>query len=186
MNKRLKRALTLGLVLLGIGIVTRTAQAASTDTMTLAVTPGNVTYGVSISSPYPSGYNFAQVNLGATTASTVAILVTATGATVSEYFGLAVSNTSGNWTASASAPSTDTFRMMGWFNTTPVSTNTFITTDAFTNTVPAAAAGKYNQSSKTAPGTSANLWLRLDMPTALNLGTSAAQTMTLTVTGQPN
>ena len=185
MNTRLKRALTIGLVLLGIGMVARTAQAASTDTMTLAVTPGNVTYGVTISSPYPSGYNFAQVNLGATTVSTVAIVVNATGANVAEYFGLAVSNTSGNWAASASAPSTDTFRMMGWFNTNPVSSSTFNTADALTNSV-VAAAGKYNQGSKTAPGTSANLWLRLDMPTALNTGTTGAQTMTLTVTGQPN
>ncbi len=184
MRTRMKQTLVVGLMLLGIGIVAGTAQAASTDTMTVAVTPGNITYGVSISSPYPGGYNFAQVNLGATTVSTVAILVNTTGANVAEYFGLAISNTSGGWSP-AGAPGPDNFRMMGWFNTLPVSSNTFNTADALATTV-VAAAGKYNEGAKTAAGGSANLWLRLDMPTALNTGTSVAQTMTLTVTGQPN
>jgi hypothetical protein len=174
----------MGLMLLGIGLAVDKAQAASTDTITLSVTPGNITYGVVISSPYVGGYNFATVNLGQTTVSTLAIVVTATGANVSEFFGLAISNTSGGW-APAAAPGTDQFRMMGWFNATQVSSTTFNTADALTNSV-VAASGKYNESAKTAPGGSANLWLRLDMPTALNTGTTVGQTMTLTVTGQPN
>ena len=184
MNRKWKKALAIGLMAMGIGAVSRQAQASSTDTITLSVTPGNITYGVSISSPYASGYNFGQVNLGATTISTLAIVVTATGANIAEFFGLAVSNTSGNWTP-AGAPGADQFRMTGWFNATQPLTTDFVTGDALATTV-VAASGKYNESGKTNPLASVNLWLRLDMPTTLNTGTLVAQTMTLTVTGQPN
>jgi hypothetical protein len=185
MNTSMKRALTAGLVLLGLGVITQKAQAASTDTIQLSVTPGNITYGVSISSPYASGYNFGSVNLGQTTVSTLAITVTATGANSAEFFGLAVANTSGGW-APASAPASDAFRMVGYFNATQPSSTTFNAgSDFLTNTV-GAASGHYNESAKTAPAGSASLWLRLDMPTALNAGGTGSQTMVLTVTGQPN
>ena len=47
------------------------------------------------------------------------------------------------------------------------------------------AAALYGQAStKTSPSGTKNLWLRLDMPTALNTGTSGAQTATLYVNGQ--
>ena len=110
MNKRLKQGVAAGLVMLGIGGLARQTQAATTDTMTVSVTP-TVTYGVTISSPFAQGYVFGSIALGASTLSTVAITLNTTGATGPEYFGLSVSNTSGNWTATASAPGQDTFRL---------------------------------------------------------------------------
>src|SRR5216684_337594 len=114
MNTRLKKALATGLVALGVGWMSGKAQAASTDTITVSVTP-NAQYGVTISSPYASGYNFGLVNLNATTVSTLAITLTNSGS-IYEYFGISVSNTSGGWTASAAAASTDTFRLSGQLN----------------------------------------------------------------------
>ena len=59
-------------------------------------------------------------------------------------------------------------------------------TDALVNPpVPGAAATLYGQAStKTAPSGTKNLWMKLEMPSGLNTGTTAAQTMTLTVNGQ--
>ena len=59
-------------------------------------------------------------------------------------------------------------------------------TDALTNPpVPGAAATLYGQAStKTAPAGTKKLWLKLEMPTTLNTGTTGAQTMTLTVNAQ--
>src|ERR1700687_2407992 len=106
MNKQLKRALVTGLVALGMGWMSDKAQAASTDTITVSVTP-NAQYGVTISSPYAGGYNFGLVNLNATTVSTLAITLTNSGS-IYEYFGISVSNTSGGWTASSVTPTSDT------------------------------------------------------------------------------
>ena len=107
MNKHMKHVLITGLVMLGVGAV---SQAATTDTMQVSVSP-TVTYSVAISSPYTSGYNFSNVALGATTLSTLAITLNTTGATGPEFFGLSISNTSGNWTATTGAAGVDTFRM---------------------------------------------------------------------------
>src|SRR5207302_9189805 len=46
MKSKLGRAMTLGLMLVGIGFVSRQADAAQPDTMTLSVTPGNITFSV--------------------------------------------------------------------------------------------------------------------------------------------
>src|SRR5438309_9481771 len=58
-------------VLFRCGVVK--AQAATSDTMNVLVTPGNPTYGVQITSGTAGGYNFGSVNLGGTTGSTAAV-----------------------------------------------------------------------------------------------------------------
>lgn len=154
---------------------------ANPDSMTISVTP-LVTYGVTISSVSINGYNFGNVALGATTQSTAAIVITNSG-NASEYFSMAVSNTSGNWAAVSGVPGQDEFRLMAQLASSQPAVGSF--TDALTNLpVPGAAAALYGQSGRTAPTDSANLWLRLEMPTTLNIGTAAAQTMTLIVNGQ--
>ena len=62
----------------------------------VSVTPGNPTYAVYITSPEVGGYDFTSVNFGASTISTLAIVVMSTG-TVSEYFALSVT-ADGGWT----------------------------------------------------------------------------------------
>jgi len=180
MKTRLKVLLGVGMV----GLMAGTAKAAGNpDTMTVSVTP-NVTYGVSIASvTVGTGYQFGSVNLGATTQSTAAIVLTNSG-NVSEYFSLAMSNTSGSWTLSTSAPTTDTYRVSALLQAAQPALGGF--TDFLSNPpVPGAAAALYGQAStKTSPAATKNLWLRLEMPTALNTGTSGAQTATLYVNGQ--
>src|SRR5882672_9913081 len=185
MNTRLKKALATGLVALGMGWMSGKAQAASTDTITISVTP-NATFGVTISSPYASGYNFGTVNLNSTTVSTLAITLTNSGS-IYEYFGVSVSNTSGGWTTTGVAPSTDTFRLSGQLNASQPAQGSGNFT-ALTNTAPTNAAALYGQAStKTSPTAGSNtqkLWLQLDMPFTLNTGGTGAQTMTVSVTGQ--
>ena len=182
MNTQLKKVLATGLMVLGLGVVCQQAQAAGTaDTMQVSVTP-NVTYAVSITSVNASGYDFGTVDLAATTASTAAVVLTNSG-NVAEYFALAISNTSGSWSAVSGAPSNDQFRMKALLQTTQPAASSF--SDALTNAVPGAAAALYGQSStKTTPSGTKNLWMQLEMPTGLVSGTSGAQTMTLTVNGQ--
>src|SRR5678815_4114440 len=103
MKMKLKQVLATGLVMLGIGVLARQAQAGTTDTMTVSVTP-IPSYGVTISSPYASGYSFGNVALVGTTMSTLAITLNSVGATAPEYFGLSISNTSGNWSSTTGAP----------------------------------------------------------------------------------
>jgi hypothetical protein len=189
MNKRLKQVLATGLVLLGIGLVADRAQAASTDTITLSVTPGNITFSVQITSVNPSGYQFGTVNIAGTTVSTAAITVANTGGgNVSEYFGMKVSNSAPDaWTPQAGAPGTDQFRLTGEFAATqPVQGVTgFPVADAVTGAFPGAAATLYGQAStKTAVAGTKKLWLQLEMPTGLAAGTFGAQTMTLFIQGQ--
>ncbi len=181
MNKTMKKILATGLMVVGLGLWCEQVHAVNPDSIVVSVTP-SVTYAVSITSVNTSGYQFGTVNLGATTVSTAAIVLTNTG-NVAEYFSIAISNTSGSWTAVSGAPSTDQFRMMAYLNGTQPASGTF--SDALTNSVPGAAAALYNQAStKTAPAGTKNLWLRLDMPSALDAGGTGAQTMTLTVNGQ--
>jgi hypothetical protein len=160
------------------------AQQGTTDTMTVTVTP-TVTYSVAISSPYASGYDFSNVALSATTVSTKQIVLNASGATGSEYFGLAISNTSGGWTPTASAPGADNFRMAAYFQLGQPSSTTF--TGSGTNylgtTFSPPAYNLYNQTTRTTPGSaSTNLWLRLEMPTQITTGGTGQQTMTMTAT----
>jgi hypothetical protein len=171
-----------GLLVLGLGLAQK-AQAASTDTITLSVTPSGVSYAVQISSVTDGvGYNFGSVALGATTGSTAAIGVKNVG-TVYEYFVMKVGNTNpDNWAPVSGAPLTDQFRLRGRFETNqPDDAN-------FSNAILAGfnptGATIYNQSGKTAVGATSNLWLQLRMPADLNAGTGGAQTMTLYVAGQ--
>jgi hypothetical protein len=173
----------IGMVGLGIawGFVGQ-AQAINPDTMVVSVTPGGVTYSVSIASPMAQGYVFGTVNLNATTISTVAIVVTNNG-NVSEYFALKISNTSpDNWAPTAGAPTTNNFRMMAHFASGQPADGTFA--DALDGTIPDPSDTLYGQAStKTTASGSKNLWLRLSMPQFIS-GSGGAQTMTLTVNGQ--
>ena len=183
-TKRLKHILVTGLIALGLGLCVSKVEAASTDTIVLSVTPGNVAYGVQITSPYAGGYSFGSVNLGATTVSTLAISVKNSG-NISEYFGLAVANTTpDSWAAVSVVPSTDQFRLEGFFQGAQPSSSTFV--NAIPTTVSGAQAALYNQGviTKTTPQNSQNLWLRLEMPPYLNNGTGGAQQMVLSVNGQ--
>jgi hypothetical protein len=185
MKTKWKRALTLGLIVMGLGAVGKEVQAASTDTMTVSVTP-NAQYAVTITSAYAGGYNFGLVNLNATTQSTVAVVVTNSG-TVYEYFGISVSNTSGNWASSTVTPSTDTFRLSALLNATTQPAVGSANFSALTISPPGTANGSYGQGSRTpstAGSNTQNLWLKLEMPFTLNTGGAGAQTMTLSVTGQ--
>ena len=192
MKRIIESVLTAGLLVLGVGILQK-AQAASTDTMTVSVTPGNVAYGVTISSPYPSGYSFGQVNLGAVTISTSAITVTNSGS-ISEYFGMAISNLGTNsWTPVASnPPGADHFRLAAWFSTAvPASTTTFVDANALAAAANTTSGNLFNQGNvKTAPGTTPGgnefLWLNLSMPTSLTQSISGSQNMTLSIDGQAN
>jgi len=164
---------------LGLGL-SGAAHAVNPDTMVVSVTP-SVTYSVSIASPMVQGYQFGTVALGATTISTVAIVVNNNG-NVSEYFSMSISNASpGTWTPAGSAGA-DQFSMLAHFAATQPASATF--TDALTGSVPGAAATLYGQSStKTNASANRNLWLKLLMPTSMT-GAVGAQTMTLTVNGQ--
>ena len=187
------RVLAAGLIVLGLGAMKQAYAVNNPDTMTVSVTP-SVTYGVSISSVNGSGYQFQTVALGATTVSTKAITLTNTG-NVSEYFSMAISNTSGSWSAvTAGAPGQDQFRLTAELAANqPVEGSGFKTGtapggDSLANPpVPATASGLYangGSQSKTAAAGTSNLWLQLEMPTSLNAGGSGLQTMTLTVNGQ--
>ena len=82
------------------------------------MTPGNPTYAVGITSPkLAGGYNFGNVNLGATTISTLPIVVKSSG-TISEYFSLSVT-ADGGWTpviiVDTAAPAYNTFEMQDDF-----------------------------------------------------------------------
>jgi hypothetical protein len=184
-----------GLLVLGLGMWEKAqALGPNPNTMVVAVTPsaGSLVYGVLISSPITSGttgYDFGQVALGATTISTLAIVVTSTG-TVSEYFALAIANsTPDNWSAiNTGTPVYDQFMLEGHFVThgagEPAAATFNVNTDTMTATVPGSASGRYGQSGLgiTAPATPLDLYLMLTMPSAV--ATGRGQAMVLTVNGQ--
>ena len=185
MKTHMKKVLITGLAVLSVGWISGKAQAASTDTITISLTP-NTTYAVTISSAYVGGYNFGQVNLNSTTVSTVAITLTNSGS-IYEFFAISVSSPNANgWTPSAVGASTDTFRLMGMFSAgQPTQNNASFS--ALTGTPPTTANGKYGQAAKTSPAAGSNtqsLWLQMDMPFTLNTAGSGPQTMTVSVTGQ--
>lgn len=188
MKRIIESILTAGLLVLGVGMVQK-AQAAITDTITVSVTPGNVGYGVMITSPETGGYDFATVNIGDVSISTVGITVKNTG-TLPEYFGMAVSNLGSQaWTPVATnPPGTDHFRLAAWFSAgVPTSTSTFVDSSALSASPNGTSAGLFNQA-LTLPNTNAAnpLWLNLSMPTALTTSISGPQTMTLSINGQAN
>jgi hypothetical protein len=165
----------------------RTAEAANPDTMTITVTPSGLTYGVVISSPYASGYNFDQVTIGATTISTRPIGVQNAG-NVSAYFSLAVVDATGGgnaWT-NGTSQANNQYVMQGLFSSAqPVETSF----DGASNNVPNAVSNtgqnKWGQgSSKTIPLTSQNLWLRLSMPSGV--AENGQHTLVLSINAQAN
>ena len=174
-----------GLVLLGLGAVKRAeaAPGVNPDTMVVAVTPGGGSYAVVITSPILSGttgYDFTQVNLGATTTSTRPIVVKSSG-TVAEYFSLAISNSrEDNWAPVGGTPGFNQFQMAAKFSAGQPDETTF--SDTLANAFPGTAAGLYSQGGPTTPGNSQNLWLRLIMPSSVS--NQRGQSMVLTVNGQ--
>ena len=179
MNRRLKEVLVTGLMVLGIGAIVQRAEA---DTMTVSVTP-IVNWSVSISSPETGGYDFSSVALGATTVSTLGITLTNNSGVAPEYFTFAIGNTSGNWSPAPGGAGVDQFRMGAYINATQPAPATFV--DFLSNPpFSGSAVGKFGQAGKTAIAGTAKAWLRLEMPTSLSVGTSVAQTMTLTVSAQ--
>src|SRR5476649_958429 len=110
MNTHMKKILVTGLMVLGLGALSRQAQALTSDQIIVSVTPGNPTYAVKITSPEVGGYDFTSVNFGASTISTLGIVVYSTG-TISEYFSLSVT-ADGGWTpvvADSAAPTFNKF-----------------------------------------------------------------------------
>ena len=184
MQQAASAALAAGLLVLGLGVV-KEAIAANPDTMTISVTP-SVTYAVTITSVNSSGYQYGTVALAASTISTAAIVVTNTG-TIWEYFSMAISNTSPDaWTpASNGTAAANVFGLIGEFSATQPASGSFASGDALTTSIPGTAATLYGQSStKTSVNGTKNLWLKLNMPTTLSVGSGGAQTMTLSVNGQ--
>jgi hypothetical protein len=184
LKKAAQAALATGLIVLGLGMF-KEAQAANPDTMTITVTPGGVTYSVTISSPFLSGYNFGTVNVGVTTVSTVAIAVQNSG-NISEYFSLGVVDTTGGglaWT-NAAAPNITTYTMQGLFQADqPESANFAGAGNNIPTAAPGTAANRFGQgTTRTLPAASANLWLQLQMPTGV--ADTGAHTMVLSINGQ--
>jgi len=182
--------LVAGLVVLGLGIVQRAeaGPGAEPDTMLVSVTPHNYVYAVIISSPLTSGatgYDFGQVDLGASTLSTLAIVVKSSG-TISEFFSLAISNSlQDGWTPVAANPTIGHFSMLAYFTGNggmPAESTVVGSGTSLTTTPPVSGTGLYGQgSTKTDPGSSDNLWLRLTMPD--QVANQNSQTMVLTVNG---
>ena len=126
MNTHMKKILVTGLMVLGFGVLSRQAQALTSDQIIVSVTPGNPTYAVKITSPEVGGYDFTSVNFGASTISTLGIVVQSTG-TISEFFSLSVV-ADGGWTpvvADSAAPSYNLFELQGHFSTTQPADATF-------------------------------------------------------------
>ena len=150
----------------------------------MSVTPGNPTYAVKITSPEVGGYDFTSVNFGASTISTLAIVVMSTG-TISEFFSLSVT-ADGGWTpvvADSAAPSFNLFELQGHFATTQPANATFsAVNDIVTTAPPTPASGFFSQGGQTAPGATQSLWMKLKMPSAATLGTQ--RLLTLTINGQ--
>src|SRR5690349_12992674 len=100
MNRQLKKVLATGLLVVGMGMCVHRAEAGTFDTMNVLVTPGNPSYGVTITSvTVGQGYNFGSVNLNTSTDSTQAVGVLNSG-NISEYFVMMISTSSGgsaNW-----------------------------------------------------------------------------------------
>ena len=191
-RKKSGKLLVAGLMVLGLGLLQK-AEAATSDTMNVLVTPGNVVYGVQITSAMNQGYDFGTVNLGLTTGSTKAIGVTNNG-TISEYFVMKISTTSGgtvNWVPKGvdTTPGTDEFELQGLLyatsSTQPADGAFAGDANVIGGTAGATGASTYNQgTNKTGGGVTKDLWLKLKMPAGQSASDTAQKTMILTITGQ--
>src|ERR1700690_1292221 len=138
-KKFMRSALLTGVFCLALGLIQK-AEAASTDTLTVSVTP-QVTYAVTITSVNPSGYQFGTVALAATTISTAAVGVKDSG-TISEYFSMAISNTAPDaWTPGAGGTAgNNSFGMIAELAGTQPASASFAAGDALLKAPPGAAA----------------------------------------------
>ena len=190
MNKRLKQVLAAGLMVLGLGFGREVwAGVGTPDTMTVSVTPGNMQFGVTITSgTLNEGYNFGTVDLAASSVSTTAIVVTNAGS-MSEYFAMKIGNSSpDNWQpVTGGTPGQDRFKLVAELgpNQPADSGVGFPDADAMDGGDHASGA-LFGQGGlgKTGPGNSRNLWLRITMPNDVTNPVQTAQSMTLTVTGR--
>jgi hypothetical protein len=186
-----------GLMVLGLGWV-KDAQAANPDTMrmTVSVNPASVNYSVTITSPQVQGYDFGQVNIGATTTSTEPIVVTNSG-NIAAFYSIGVQDiTAGgvDWTnngASLSAATTSYYiqaRLVDTGAGQPVESGFNGATYNAPETAPAAADGLFAQGSgaanKNAPGSAKDLWLRLSMPTGVI--ETGVHTLVMSINAQNN
>jgi hypothetical protein len=187
----IKAVVASGLLLLGLGMFKDAhAVPGNPDTMLISVTPSGVNYAVTITSPEVQGYDFAQVNVGATTISTKPIAVQNSG-NISEFFSLAVNDITGGgnaWTNSTS-PANVTYTMQGQFVPTAAAQPGDATFAGAGNNLPTAApgtaSGKFNQgATRTLPLASKDLWLQLQMPTGV--AENGQHTLVLAITGQTN
>jgi hypothetical protein len=181
-----RSAFAAGLIVLGLGMGRKAEASPNPDTMLVSVTPGNFAYGVVISSPLTygaTGYDFQTVNLGATTMSTIAIVVKSSG-TIAEFFGVAISNSiQDGWTPVASAPGYDQFEMQALFNGAGGEPLSGSFGAALGTSPPGTASGTFGQGAvKIAPGNTQNLWLQLTMPSSV--ASQKPQTMVLSIDGQ--
>jgi hypothetical protein len=187
MKQVMKAVLAAGIVILGLGVLEKAEAVTNPDTMTVSVTP-NVTYGVQIGSVNAGGYQFGLVSLSGTTVSTAPVTLTNSG-NIAEYFSMAISNSTGSWTAVAGSPAADQFRMIAELAANqPGESTGFVAGDALANPpVPTTAATLYangGAQSKTNPAANQKMWMRLEMPTGLSAGSAATEILTLTVNGQ--
>src|ERR1041384_3223323 len=110
--------------------------------MIVSVTPGNVGFGVEISSVNANGYEFGTVNLGATTASTAAIVVKSSGS-AAEFFAIKVYDSGSNaWTAlnADGTPGHDQLELLGRFQADqPLDGDFSVTDDLVTGVSPGTA-----------------------------------------------
>src|SRR5258708_9993564 len=101
---------------------------------------------------------------------------------------MAISNSTGSWTATAGAAGQDTFRMIAELSATQPAVAGFAVGDALTNTpVPAAAANLYNNGGAQKKRIRAGMlkwWQTREMPISLNAGLATPENFTLTVNGQ--
>ena len=190
MKRAVQAVLASGLLVLGLGLF-QEAQAGTFDTMTITVSAGGVSYAVAITSPEAQGYDFAQVNIGLTTISTLAIAVRNAG-TISEFFSVGVVDVTATyaWTNNPLTPANTSYVMQALFTATGAAQPAEATfTGAAKNVpiaAPVAADSKFGQGAapggRTLPGSSKDLWLRLGMPTGVE--ETGVHTMVLTVNGQ--
>lgn len=141
---------------------------------------GTTTLGISVN---PSTYDFGALPVNISSNSVSAISVT-NGGNVHEDFSLQASSST-DWALGVSTPtSTNTFAIMTAFNSTRVSTSTFVTSDILTSTSTVSSATQFavpggdQAGNNVLVNASESLWFRLDTPTE----TSAAGVETITIT----
>jgi hypothetical protein len=195
--KRIAKSIWIsGAVLLSLAAL-RQAHAAPADTMTVTVTPSeaSLVYAVEITSPEVQGYDFGAVDIAATTISTTPIGVANVG-NIAAYFSVGVQDITPTyaWTNNSASltPGSTSYVMQAQFVAEDAAQPAEAAFAGAANNVPVSAPivaeGKFGQAGglpgKTMPGVTKDLWLRLQMPTAVE--ETGEHTMVLTINGQAN